>query len=84
MIFPADELEAEEDDYSMFDNEGMNHEEYEDLISDLLQPKLSDWSDVIILSKEEIEEFHRRAKAMIELYKSNLAKDISSDETYEM
>ena len=85
MIFPADELEDEEEDYSMFDNKGMNHEEYEDFISDLLQPKLSVPSGkVVTFSKEEIEEFNRRAKAMTELYKSNLAKGISSDETYEM
>ena len=84
MIFPADELEDEDEDYSAFDNTGMNHEEYEDLISDLLQSKLSDWSDVMILSKEEIEEFDRRAKAMTELYKSNLDKGISIDETCKM
>ncbi len=85
MIFPTDELEDEEEDYSVFDNEGMNHEEYEDLISDLLQPKFSAGSGkVVTFSKEEIEEFDRRANAMTELYKSNLAKGISSDETYEM
>ena len=78
MILPADELEDEDEYYSVFDNTGMNHEEYENSISDLLQPKVSDWSsEVMTLSKEEIEESDRRAKAMTELYNSNLAKGIS-------
>ena len=63
----------------------MSDEWYEDFISDLLQPKLCTRSfEVVTLSKEEIEQSNRRAKAVVELYNSNRAKGISSDETYEM